>query len=429
MIRLSLSFILVLAPNALACAAPAAPPEAGGPPSCDGPPVLAALGVSPSFAVVLTDYSSTAIALLDENGELIDERWVHSGTTAPGLVATLTGDVVLPTRQAGDGTLTLIDRFRTDVLTRFCAPGGQLFGQVRTHGDAATTGYSSNPQDVVFLSAHDAWITRYEPALDPAAPDEDRGNDLVQIDPAWMTRTSARVDLSWLDVTVRANDEDVRVYARPKQVVRVAGDRLVVGLDRLSIDFSAFGAGAVALVMPGAGSAEAVELPGLASCGRVVPVPGDPTRVLVDCGGYSHPYDPVRTPETSGLVLLASDSEPPSVAELRVAGAPALDGALSNAISVGGTRALAVVTRGDDGPDALVLLDLADGSVETVLESDEAFVLGVAALDESSGLVLVPDASVGIRRLTPDGARYVELDPVPIGVASGLPPRIVGALP
>ncbi len=199
------------------------------------------------------------------------------------------------------------------------------------------------------------------------------------------------------------------MYARPKQVVRVAGDVLVVGLDRLSIDFGAFADGAVAVVDPDAGSVTAFDLVGLASCGRVVPVPGDPAEVLVDCAGYGHPYDPEVTPRTSGLVLLDTEGDPHTVAELRAALAPALGGALSNAIAIGGSRALAVVTRADGGPDELVLADLESGSTETLLASDAAYVLGVPAVFEASGLVLVPDARAGVRRLAFDGGRYEEI--------------------
>jgi hypothetical protein len=140
-----------------------------GEPGPDGSNGLAPLPDMPGFAVLLTDYTSTAVAMLDADGEVLDGRWVHSGTAAPGLVTALSGDVAFPTRQADLHSLTLLDRMNTDVITRFEVPGGALIGQVRTHGPLEASGFSSNPQDVVFLSPDRAWVSRMGINLDPAA--------------------------------------------------------------------------------------------------------------------------------------------------------------------------------------------------------------------------------------------------------------------
>ncbi|UCF46802.1 MAG: hypothetical protein JSU89_06365, partial [Myxococcales bacterium] len=122
-----------------------------------GTPALDPLDGTPRYAVVSSDFSSSSIAMLDADFVAMDESWLNSGTTYPGLVATLSGDVVLPNRQAGDGTFAVIDRFFTDVVTRFFVPTGNLNGQVRTHGDVGETGFSSNPQDFIFVDADSAW--------------------------------------------------------------------------------------------------------------------------------------------------------------------------------------------------------------------------------------------------------------------------------
>ena len=54
---------------------------------------LAPLDVPPTFAVVLTDYASSAIALLDGRGYVIEPAWVTSGSHAPLLVTPISGDV------------------------------------------------------------------------------------------------------------------------------------------------------------------------------------------------------------------------------------------------------------------------------------------------------------------------------------------------
>ena len=59
----------------------------------DSSSALDPLDAMPRYAVVSSDYSSSSIAMLDEDFEVIDESWLNSGTTYPGLVATLSGDV------------------------------------------------------------------------------------------------------------------------------------------------------------------------------------------------------------------------------------------------------------------------------------------------------------------------------------------------
>jgi len=94
-----------------------------------GAPALDPLDATPRYAVVSSDFSSSSIAMLNEDFVVIEESWLNSGTTYPGLVATLSGDVVLPNRQAGDGTFAVIDRFLTDVVTRFFVPSGISTGR------------------------------------------------------------------------------------------------------------------------------------------------------------------------------------------------------------------------------------------------------------------------------------------------------------
>ena len=80
-----------------------------------GTPALDSLVAMPRYAVISSDLlNSSSIAMLDENFAVLDESWLNSGTTYPGLVATLSADVVLPNRQAGDGTFAVIDRFLSE---------------------------------------------------------------------------------------------------------------------------------------------------------------------------------------------------------------------------------------------------------------------------------------------------------------------------
>src|SRR5688572_17212431 len=65
---------------------------------------------APAFAVGFTDYSSSAIGMLDGEGNPITEAWIDSGSRATGIATALSGDVVLP-EPLLPGTLAVIDRF------------------------------------------------------------------------------------------------------------------------------------------------------------------------------------------------------------------------------------------------------------------------------------------------------------------------------
>ncbi len=173
-----------------------------------GSPALDPLSVTPRYAVLSSDFSSSSIAMLDADFVPIDESWISSGTTYPGLVATLSGDVVLPNRQAGDGTVAVIDRFFTDVVTRFFVPSGNLNGQLRTQGDIGDSGFSSNPQDLIFVDSDSAWVPRYESNLNPDAIPENQGNDLLEVNPSDMSATGDRIDLSSLDTTATRGERE-----------------------------------------------------------------------------------------------------------------------------------------------------------------------------------------------------------------------------
>ncbi len=176
----------------------------GGSGGAAGSSALDPLSSTPRYAVLSSDFSSSSIAMLDADFVTIDGSWISSGTTYPGLVATLSGDVVLPNRQAGDGTVAVIDRFFTDVVTRFFVPSGNLNGQLRTQGDIGDSGFSSNPQDFIFVDPDSAWVPRYESNLNPDAIPENQGNDLFEVNPSDMSATGDRIDLSSLDTTATA---------------------------------------------------------------------------------------------------------------------------------------------------------------------------------------------------------------------------------
>jgi len=397
-----------------------------------GTQALDPLDATPRFAVLSTDYSSSSIAMLDHDFEIIDESWLNSGTTYPGLVATLSGDVVLPNRQAGDGTFAVIDRFFTDVVTRFYIPSGNLNGQVRTHGALGASGFSSNPQDFIFVDANSAWVPRYESNLDTGALPENRGNDLFEIDPSEMRATGARIDLSSLNTmataTTGSGSAEVLVFAHPSRGVLV-GSTIVVGLDRISGNFDAAGTGMVALVELIDDSVTGLELPGFKSCGHLVPVPGAPSKVVVACVGFSQPYgEEAQIRASSGIVLL-DVGEGSAVIE-RVWSAdehPSSAIAVNSVVAIDEERVVGIA-NGDFATttDRLYLINLVTGAQELVHEASGAFVIGLSAYDPASEMLYVPDAARNaVLELTADEGGFTEIGSTEIAPGLGLPPTKV----
>jgi len=397
-----------------------------------GTPALKPLDTMPRYAVVSSDFSSSSIATLDEDFLLIDESWLNSGTTYPGLVATLSGDLVLPNQQARDGTFAVIDRFSTDVVSRFFIPSGNLNGQVRTHGDVGDTGFSSNPQDLIFVDPDSAWIPRYESNLNPSASAEVQGNDLIEINPTDMTATGARIDLSFLDTTAEVMTDDgpveAEVFARPSRGVLVRST-MVVGLDRISPGFDASGPGMVAVIDLGEEEVEGLELKGLRSCGHTVSVPGEPTKVVVACVGFAQPFgDEPQVRASSGIALLDVGDGGVVIEQIwRVADHPTSAIAVNFVVAVDARRVVGVA-NGDFATtvDELYVTDLSTGAQGLVHESTGSFVIGLSAYDPDSAMLYVPDAAENaILEFAGSEAGFTEVGSIEIAPGLGLPPTKV----
>jgi hypothetical protein len=410
--------------------------------------------IAPSFAVLSSDYTATSLSLLDADGKLLSDNFVTSGSATSGLVTALSGDVVLPTRSGQPSVLTLLDRLKTDVVTRIAVPEGKVLGQVKTEQSAAegtNSAYSSNPQDYVYIDAHTAWVSRAEPNLDPNAEEIDRGTDLLRLDPTTMQRGAERIDLSVYDSMGTQLDPDtqqtktVHVSARPSSIVRI-GQTLVVGLARTAFDFSAAGPGAVALVNLDSRKSSVLEFDALENCGSVVPVADSTSDVLVGCLGFFGDADPAQN---AGIVLLHVSAGKATIAQTwRAAEHPDDAISVNDLVSLGGTRVAAVAfgqaalaASGDapavpGRPDRLSVLDLASAEQTVLFEAQVPYALGAGAFDADSGLLLIPDASVdddkqptaGVHRfkLAKDG-KLQDLDVVKVAAGLALPARQITA--
>lgn len=393
----------------------------------------------PRYAVISGDFSASAVSLLGADGGVMADEYIHSGSVQAGLVTALSGDVEMPTQSGDPGVLVLIDRYRTDVITRIRLSDGKVLGQVKTHTPPAQdteNAYTSNPHDYVRIGPDTAWVTRNQPNLDPGVDDIDRGNDLLRIDPSSMERTDERIDLSVLNTTAtRTNfdtgvEEEVEVYARPSRMARV-GDTLIVGLGLSAFDFSAFGPGMVAVVDLESKNVEGLALEGLGGCTKAAPLPRDPERVLVACGGQFG-----RARETGGFAVVHVEDGQASVEQLwraqDHADAPALSG---SSVALGGTLiGAAAEDYSGAEPNVFGVLDLASGEFTELLSIPAGTgTFGTPLYDADAELLLVPDASVdadmrptaGVHVFARRGDTFEETGVLSLAEDSAMPARHV----
>ncbi len=382
------------------------------------------------FAVVTSDYVSTAVALLDDSGALLESAWVDSGTVAPGLAMALSGDVTLPSEPPPPGQLLLLDRYGTDVVDVFDLRAGRLRAQWSVGGRVEDSGgWRANPHDALRLPGEEPrWaISRFEPNLLPGAPGDERGDDLLVVgaegEPlaVWPIREGRGEAPS-----------GAPIWARPSRMVRVDG-WIVVGLARLSADFREAAPGAVAVLDAASGRvSDLCELPGLRNCPEVAAGVGGGWDVWVACRGT--PFVPlaVRRRE-AGVARLRLDRVRGTCTALeRVAGSegtgPVASGGLVP-LSEGAAVAVAEGEAAAGEPDRLLWFG-PSGERAVLWTAEEAFSLGGGARSGDGHLLLVPEAGRGILRFEVPEAGPPRWLGTTTGVSPcrGLPARQIGRL-
>ena len=391
------------------------------------------------FAVISSDWSATSVSLLGLDGALLADDYLTSGSKESGLVTALSGDVELPTRSGEQGVLVLIDRYKTDVITRVRISDGTILGQVKTHTpptQATRNAYTSNPHDYLRIDDSTAWVTRNQPNLDPSIPDIDKGNDLLRIDPAKMERSTERIDLSSLNTRGTRKDpdtgadEEVDVFARPSRMTRV-GNTLIVGLGRSAFDFTAFGSGMVAIVDLDTKSVEGLPIEGLSGCTSVKPIPDNNTDVLVGCGGQ---YKKER--ETAGVAVVHVADGKATISNSWRAVDHADQPALSTGfVALSDTLIVAVSNKyAGSEPSVFGTLSLETGLFTELLAIPAGTgSFGTAHFDDETGLLLVPDASVdgdkrptaGVHRLEQSSTGFERVGMTRVSASTAMPARHV----
>lgn len=370
-----------------------------------------------AMSVVLSDYASSAIVLVREDGTNV--LWLDSGSRAPALVSALSGDVVLPSTQLTSDALVLLDRYQSDVMTviPFASPNSLLW-QADLRG-GRTAGTSPNPQDAVALSDGRWLVSRFNPSV-ADVPELARGNDLVVIDPATRAITM-RVDLH-----ADRDELGVRFFARPTRLAPLSAEGqefVLVGLARLSdLALRETGPGAVALVDAATFTTQVLELDGLSNCGALSAIPGRVSDAYVLCQGDAFGVDEAR----AGLVHVGIERGVLIERGRATTTANAVPAPGNGLVAIDNAH-VAYVAHGalsPPSPDRLVMLTALDNF--DVLAEAEAFTLGEGAFDAVHAHLLVPDAEMrSVRTFGLAGTSWREQEARAMPLCVHLPPRQV----
>ncbi|MBN1610275.1 MAG: hypothetical protein JW940_26845 [Polyangiaceae bacterium] len=374
------------------------------------------------FVVASSDYQSVNVSLLGLDGEVLSTSLISSGSKKPGLSAALSGDVVLPTERAAGDRIVLIDRYPTAVLTwvdlRTAAVPAQL---------SVATGFASNPHDYVELSAHKAYVPRFEPNYASGNEPFDAGNDVLVIDPS-VPKITGRIDL--LVAMAGVN----RAYLPRADRALLAGTRLVVVLGGYTADFLDTVASRIVVIDTGTDTiVQTFVLEGFHGCSGLAASP-ERDELAVACSGNWGGTN-VSDLASSGIARVSLGSELEEIA--RYPAAQFGEGAVGSSISYAGRTTLLFTTYGrfatgdvEAADDTLVELELETDGHEVLLRSaDQPFTLGDVRCDSACQVCYVTDAAQNggvVHRFEVVGGRVRHHGTIEIADSVGLPPRHLG---
>lgn len=249
-------------------------------------------GCPRGVAVVLSDYASTQIALVDSMGQTLSESLVSTASSrTDGLSFALSGDVVLPSAAEDSGLVVLLDRYGTNVMTFIDPHSGRALHQL-----AIGTGFEANPQDYV-EALGTGFVARFGQNTDPGRQAFDDGGDLLLLELS-PPRIRGQIVLPvWDDLP-----------ARPTALALV-GDEILVSLARISLDFRT--TGSAALVGVSAEDEEVTFVHELAykNCSRPTLSPSGEAFAVV-CSGALDQTGQVDAIEEGGILLFSATARP-----------------------------------------------------------------------------------------------------------------------
>ncbi len=177
------------------------------------------------LAVLGSDYKSSALSLVaaDTQARVGSALW-HSGSQVSAATTALSGDAALAQTPWDDGRIVVIDR--GNAVITFWDPTNRAVRQI-----PVSTGFYSNPQDVIPIDAHKMYVVRMKrnptPSADPT--DLDEGDDVLIVDP-----TDGKL-LGRLDLAPYAAEKGL--VAAGSRAVKVYG-HVWLPLQSLAADFS-----------------------------------------------------------------------------------------------------------------------------------------------------------------------------------------------
>lgn len=371
-------------------------------------------------ALLMSDFLSTEIALLDLSGDVKDPSFLSTGSTATdGLAFPLSGDVFVPFGRAGE--LVVLDRYGTNVVSFVNPETGKVRAQL-----PVGMGFESNPYDYLQLSEDEGALLRFAQNPSPGSQAFDEGGDLLFIDTKEAKISSNVVFESYEGLPPGPSH------------LTVLENELFVTLERLSTDYTKTGEAMIVPVSLATRKVgKAIVLKGLKSCGALVPVPGR-DEVATACTGRIDTTGEAEDLSQSALVFFDTTSRP--LRELRRLPAKAIAGEPLQAQVAFASEQVALLKTltayGGDKHNRLLAVDL---DTEETTELLEALPDGMGrgrgvsfgtihCAPGCSDVCLMPDGSRGqVARIQVRSGRARLESPTLLGGTAGLPPANLGS--
>lgn len=401
---------------ALACGAPRTALESHGVSVEAGP-------CGRGLVVVESDYQSSNVSLLDFAGNVLSPSLVSSNTQGMGFGVSLGSDAVPPGSPEPGPRLVLIDRYPAGVLRFVDLASGQIASEL-----AVGTGFRANPQDYLALTAHEAYVARYELNRNPGRQAWDEGGDLLLIDPS-LPQITGRIDLA-----AALAGEPSRFSAHPARLHSLNG-RVFALLASYANDYTQGGTTSRLVEIDTARRelSATLLLDDLRGCTGLAASPaGD--ELAVACSGDELAQVPPNLAH-SGLALIDISAEPRLKQRFSAA---SLSGQAVTSVAYAASGVLVFGTLGyrlDSGAvgaqDGLFRLDVASGRVDEVVRSEEQpFTLGGMRCVLDCAACFATDAERkggSVLRFPVDAAGTLSAPTViRAETRAGLPPRYLG---
>ena len=170
-----------------------------------------------------SDYLGSVVGVIDPTSmEVVADNVIGSGSVDPHLLTALSGDLALPGNYPADDGAALIDRYPNGVVTFLNPTDMSVRAQLKVIGD-----FAANPQDLLYVGASRAYLTRLDPNPDPDRAPLDEGNDILIID------TAKPEIIGRIDLLPYAGGG---LYPRPGRMLKRVGSAWVL-LAELSLDY------------------------------------------------------------------------------------------------------------------------------------------------------------------------------------------------